>query len=141
MAAHLGLDIGTSNVTLVPSARQAAVWQLHRAPSTHRTSISSALSRIPDTRKTPAAVCPRRLATFRPRPAQVAAYKNSRAQRSKLHHAAERDAGWRSPEANAVLAGQRSLAEVAGWALTQGLDPQPRSGRQEYLASLASRFV
>jgi xylose isomerase len=54
---------------------------------------------------------------------------------------AERYAPWRSPEAQAVLSGQRSLAEVADAALTRGLNPQPRSGRQEYLESLVNRFV
>ena len=54
---------------------------------------------------------------------------------------AERYAGWQAPEARAILAGNQSLAKVAGRALMEGLNPQPRSGRQEYLESLVKRFV
>ena len=38
-------------------------------------------------------------------------------------------------------AGQRSLADLADRALASGFDPQPRSGRQEYLESLVNRYV
>src|SRR5712671_6486902 len=54
---------------------------------------------------------------------------------------AERYAGWAGPEGRAILAGQRSLADLADQALADGLDPQPRSGRQEYLESLVNRYV
>jgi xylose isomerase len=54
---------------------------------------------------------------------------------------AERYAGWAGPEGRAILAGQRSLADLADRALADGLDPQPRSGRQEYLESLVNRYV
>jgi xylose isomerase len=54
---------------------------------------------------------------------------------------AERYAGWTGAEGRAILAGQRSLAELADRALASGLDPQPRSGRQEYLESLVNRHV
>jgi xylose isomerase len=53
----------------------------------------------------------------------------------------ERYAGWSGPEGRAILAGERSLAELADRALASGLDPQPRSGRQEYLESLVNRYV
>jgi xylose isomerase len=53
----------------------------------------------------------------------------------------ERYAGWAGTEGRAILAGQRSLAELADRALAGGLDPQPRSGRQEYLESLVNRYV
>ena len=53
----------------------------------------------------------------------------------------ERYAGWTDAEGRAILAGQRSLAELADRALAGGLDPQPRSGRQEYLESLVNRYV
>lgn len=53
---------------------------------------------------------------------------------------AERYAGWAGPEGRAILAGQRSLADLADQALARGLDPQPRSGRQEYLESLVNRY-
>ena len=54
---------------------------------------------------------------------------------------AERYAGWSGPEGRAILAGQRSLADLADRVLADGLDPQPRSGRQEYLESLVNRYV
>jgi xylose isomerase len=54
---------------------------------------------------------------------------------------AERYAGWDGPEGRAILAGQRSLADLADRAFASGIDPQPRSGRQEYLESLVNRYV
>lgn len=54
---------------------------------------------------------------------------------------AERYGGWSSPDGRAILAGQRSLADLADRALQPGFDPQPRSGRQEYLESLVNRHV
>ena len=54
---------------------------------------------------------------------------------------AERYAGWAGPQGRAILAGQRSLADLADRALAGGFDPQPRSGRQEYLESLVNRYV
>ena len=53
---------------------------------------------------------------------------------------AKRYAGWAGPEGCAILAGERSLADLAERALG-GLDPQPRSGRQEYLESLVNRYL
>ena len=54
---------------------------------------------------------------------------------------AERYSGWAEAEGRAILAGQRSLADLADRALASGFDPQPRSGRQEYLESLVNRYV
>jgi len=54
---------------------------------------------------------------------------------------AERYVGWESPEGRAILEGRRSLADLADRALAAGLDPQPRSGRQEYLEGLVNTFV
>ncbi|MGV7219348.1 xylose isomerase [Bradyrhizobium sp. UFLA05-112] len=54
---------------------------------------------------------------------------------------AERYQGWAGAEGRAILAGQRSLADLADRALAPGFDPQPRSGRQEYLESLVNRYV
>ena len=48
---------------------------------------------------------------------------------------AERYIGWAGNEGRAILSGQRSLADLADRALARGFDPQPRSGRQEYLES------
>jgi xylose isomerase len=54
---------------------------------------------------------------------------------------AERYAGWTGAEGRAILRGQRSLADLADRALRSGIDPQPRSGRQEYLESLVNRYI
>ncbi|WP_407048519.1 xylose isomerase [Methyloraptor flagellatus] len=54
---------------------------------------------------------------------------------------AERYAGWDGPEGRAILAGERTLADLADRALETGLDPCPRSGRQEFLESVVNRFV
>lgn len=54
---------------------------------------------------------------------------------------AARYAGWNDPEARAILDGKRSLADLAALVERTGLDPEPRSGRQEYLESLVNRFV
>ena len=52
---------------------------------------------------------------------------------------AERYAGWAAPEAQAILAGKRSLEEVAQKGQT--LSPQPRSGRQEFLEGVLNRYI
>ena len=54
---------------------------------------------------------------------------------------AERYQGWDGAEGRAILEGKRTLAELADRALAAGLNPQPRSGRQEYLEGLINRFV
>ena len=54
---------------------------------------------------------------------------------------AERYAGWADSEGQAIMAGKRSLADLSDRALASGFDPQPRSGRQEYLESLVNRYV
>ncbi|THH34858.1 xylose isomerase [Aliishimia ponticola] len=52
---------------------------------------------------------------------------------------AERYAGWDSAEAQAMLTGD--LAGAAARVEAEGLDPQPRSGRQEILENIVNRFV
>ncbi|HEX2017910.1 MAG TPA: xylose isomerase [Aurantimonas sp.] len=52
---------------------------------------------------------------------------------------ADRYAGWDGPEGKAMLAGEQTLEAVAERALR--LDPQPRSGRQEYLEGVVNRYV
>lgn len=54
---------------------------------------------------------------------------------------AERYAGWDGAEGQAILSGKRDLATLAERALTSGLTPQPRSGRQEYLENVVNRYV
>jgi xylose isomerase len=53
----------------------------------------------------------------------------------------ERYKGWTGAEGRAILEGRRSLADLADRALAGSFDPQPRSGRQEYLESLVNRYV
>ena len=45
------------------------------------------------------------------------------------------------PEGRAILGGERSLADLADRVIRSGTDPQPRSGRQEFLESLVNRYV
>jgi xylose isomerase len=52
---------------------------------------------------------------------------------------AERYAGWEGAEAKAMLAGERSLADIAARVEREGLDPQPVSGRQEVLENRLNR--
>lgn len=52
---------------------------------------------------------------------------------------ADRYAGWDAPAAQAMLAG--TLDAAAQRVLDEGLNPQPRSGRQERLENLVNRFV
>ncbi len=53
----------------------------------------------------------------------------------------ERYAGWQQKGAAAMLKGERTLAEIAQWVEAENINPQPRSGRQEYLENLVNRFV
>jgi xylose isomerase len=53
----------------------------------------------------------------------------------------DRYAGWTEKAAAAMLAGERSLADIADWVVKDNINPQPKSGRQEYLENLVNRFV
>jgi len=53
----------------------------------------------------------------------------------------ERYAGWKSAAAQAMLSGKESLADIAARVEKQNINPEPRSGRQEYLENLVNRFV
>ena len=53
----------------------------------------------------------------------------------------ERYAGWDTAEARAMLAGERSLAEIAERVRDRSIEPVPRSGRQEYLESIVNRYL
>ena len=50
-----------------------------------------------------------------------------------------RYAGWETPEAQAML--QSDLATITDRVVTQGLNPEPRSGQQEILENYINRFV
>lgn len=54
---------------------------------------------------------------------------------------AERYAGWDRGEGAEMLAGRRSLAEIAARVERDNVDPRPRSGRQEYLENLVNRYL
>ena len=53
----------------------------------------------------------------------------------------ERYSGWSSAEGQAMLNGERSLADIAARVERDGLEPQPRSGRQEYLENLINSYL
>jgi xylose isomerase len=54
---------------------------------------------------------------------------------------AERYAGWESAEAQAMLSGEATLEDIAGRVVKNMIEPQPRSGRQEYLENVVNRYV
>jgi len=53
----------------------------------------------------------------------------------------DRYKGWQEPTARAILDGETSLADVANSVAKSGIEPQPRSGRQEELEYLIARYV
>ena len=53
----------------------------------------------------------------------------------------ERYAGWSEKGASAMLSGGRTLEQIAQWVEADNIDPQPKSGQQEYLENLVNRFV
>lgn len=53
----------------------------------------------------------------------------------------ERYTGWNGPRGRAFFAEGTTLASFADAALADGVNPQPRSGRQEYLENVAGRYV
>jgi xylose isomerase len=53
----------------------------------------------------------------------------------------ERYAGWRTAEGRAMLSGKRSLEEIADRVVKKTIEPQPKSGRQEYLENIVNRYV
>ena len=52
-----------------------------------------------------------------------------------------RYAGWKDKGASAMLSGGRTLEQIADWVEHDNINPQPRSGQQEYLENLVNRFV
>jgi xylose isomerase len=56
-------------------------------------------------------------------------------------HLADRYAGWAGDMGKAILDGEKSLDDLANHIHTGNLEPQPRSGQQEYLEKLINRFV
>lgn len=56
-------------------------------------------------------------------------------------HVAHRYAGWDAPSYRDLLAGSVSLEDLAAMVDEQDLDPQPVSGRQEYLENLVNNYL
>src|SRR4051794_28904476 len=56
-------------------------------------------------------------------------------------HVKDRYAEWDSAEGKAILAGQRSLADLAAKVEGSNSDPKPRSGKQEYLENLVNSYL
>jgi xylose isomerase len=53
----------------------------------------------------------------------------------------ERYSKWDSPEYQKMLRGEYKLDDIAGWVEKQDINPQPKSGRQEYLENVVNRYV
>jgi xylose isomerase len=53
----------------------------------------------------------------------------------------QRYAGWRTDSARAMLDGRSTLAAIADTAVAENVAPVQRSGRQEYLENLVSRYT
>ncbi|MCP1198673.1 xylose isomerase [Notoacmeibacter sp. MSK16QG-6] len=53
----------------------------------------------------------------------------------------DRYAGWDQKGAQAMLAGERTLEEIAGWVEEQNVNPAPISGRQEWAENIVNRYV
>jgi xylose isomerase len=52
-----------------------------------------------------------------------------------------RYAGWDSGEGKAMLSGKRTLEDIAERVVKEGIEPEPRSGRQELLENIVNRYV
>jgi xylose isomerase len=53
----------------------------------------------------------------------------------------QRYAGWKRELGERILGGKLSLADLSEHVLAQGLDPKPRSGRQEALENLVNQYL
>jgi xylose isomerase len=54
---------------------------------------------------------------------------------------ADRYAGWDGPLGKAILNRKRSMDDLAAWVHKNNIEPQPRSGRQEYLEALVNSYL
>ena len=54
---------------------------------------------------------------------------------------AERYAKWDSPEAQKMLRGELKLDEITALVEREDINPEPKSGRQEYLENVVNRYV
>jgi xylose isomerase len=53
----------------------------------------------------------------------------------------QRYAGWKQDPAKSILEGRSTLAAIADAAIADNVSPVPRSGRQEFLENIASRYT
>jgi len=53
---------------------------------------------------------------------------------------ADRYAKWQTPQNQAMLAGKESLEAIAARVHSSGLEPQPKSGRQEFIENLINSY-
>jgi xylose isomerase len=53
----------------------------------------------------------------------------------------DRYLGWHDASAQAMINGGGNLVAISDAAVAAGIDPQPKSGRQEYLEGLVSRNI
>jgi xylose isomerase len=53
----------------------------------------------------------------------------------------ERYAGWRGELGSAILDGKMTLGALADGAVTEGITPRPRSGRQELIENILGRYL
>jgi xylose isomerase len=53
----------------------------------------------------------------------------------------DRYAGWESESGQAMLNGKMTLESISDGALADGVSPRPKSGRQEYLENIITRYV
>lgn len=53
----------------------------------------------------------------------------------------ERYAGWQSADAQAMLSGASNLTAISDAAVAGKIDPKPRSGKQEYVENIVSRYI
>ncbi|PKU24958.1 xylose isomerase [Telmatospirillum siberiense] len=56
-------------------------------------------------------------------------------------HVADRYAGWETPEGQALLKGELSLADIAADVERRNTEPRAQSGRQEYLENMVARYL
>jgi xylose isomerase len=54
---------------------------------------------------------------------------------------ADRYAGWNTAEGKALLSASANLEAISDAAVAAKIDPQPRSGKQEYVEGLVSRYI
>jgi xylose isomerase len=53
----------------------------------------------------------------------------------------DRYAGWAGDEARKMLGGDYTLSQIADYVEMSDVNPNPRSGRQEYLENVVNRYV